>query len=234
MNAECTLATPSRDQSIRSVSNVITKMIVDSNSSSQPTCFDLDNFIPKSYQVVVPLQSRIHPITTFVQSYQSQEVPAPSVDSVYRFMKTIFEKLHLSTECSIIGLIYIERLLEPGTITLSARNWRPILLSALLTASKVWDDLSSWNVELSDLFPVFTLKDINQLERQFLDGLKYKLYISGSQYAKYYFALRSLRTNSTSEAKQIPRYYLRLGLGSAQKVEARSIASQDMGMPMSI
>lgn len=58
-------------------------------------------------------------------------------------MKTIFDKLQLSTECAIIGLVYTERLLQTG-VPLHARNWRPVVLSAVLTASKVWDDLSRY------------------------------------------------------------------------------------------
>ena len=64
----------------------------------------------------------------------------------------------------------------------NARNWRPIVLSAVLTSSKVWDDLSSWNIEFAEVFPIFTLKDINALERLFLEGLKYNLFVSGIQH----------------------------------------------------
>jgi hypothetical protein len=41
------------------------------------------------------------------------------------------------------------------------------------------------------IFPVFTLQCINQMERLFLAGIKYNLFISGSQYAHYYFNLRA-------------------------------------------
>ena len=59
-------------------------------------------------------------------------------------------------------------------------------------ASKVWQDMSSWNVEVSQIFPEYSLKSINRLERIFCSSLKWELYISSSLYAKYYFALRSL------------------------------------------
>ncbi len=42
-------------------------------------------------------------------------------------------------------------------------------------------DLSSWNIEFSEVFPIFSLQSINQMERLFLAGLKYNLFISGSQ-----------------------------------------------------
>lgn len=54
-------------------------------------------------------------------------------------------------------------------------------------------DLSSWNCEFSDIYPVFTNKVINILEREFLGALSYNLYISGGTYAQYYFHLRAMR-----------------------------------------
>ena len=55
---------------------------------------------------------------------------------------------------------------------------------------EVWDDLASWNIEFAELFPQMGLKNVNNLEKCYLTALDYKLFISGSEYAKYYFALR--------------------------------------------
>ena len=51
---------------------------------------------------------------------------------------------------------------------------------------------SSWNSEISQIYPQFSLQSINRLERLFCSEIKWDLYISSSAYAKYYFALRSL------------------------------------------
>jgi hypothetical protein len=64
----------------------------------------------------------------------------------------------------------------------------------LLLASKVWQDASSWNIEITEIYPQFSLRSVNRLERIFCTALKWELYISQSLYAKYYFALRSLTT----------------------------------------
>ena len=37
----------------------------------------------------------------------------------------------------------------------------------------------------------YTLKEVNELERVFLELLNYKLFITASEYAKYYFILRA-------------------------------------------
>jgi hypothetical protein len=51
--------------------------------------------------------------------------------------------------------------MEMANVPLLAMNWRPILLCGLLLASKVWQDLSSWNVEFSQVYPQFPLASIN-------------------------------------------------------------------------
>ena len=56
----------------------------------------------------------------------------------------------------------------------------------------MWQDLSSWNVEFSTVYPEYSLKSINRLELLFLGAMKWDMSISSSLYAKYYFALRSL------------------------------------------
>ena len=103
----------------------------------------------------------------------------------------IFVRCQLSAECSVVCLI-CRKIDETAGIDLLSNNWRPIMLCGLLLASKVWQDLNCWNVEVASVLPDFSLKSINQLERAFLKYLRYSLFISGSVYAKYYFALRSL------------------------------------------
>ena len=82
--------------------------------------------------------------------------------------------------------------MERANVPLVASTWRSVVLCALLLASKVWQDLSSWNVEFSEIYPQFSLQSINKLERFFCEEITWDLYISSSTYAKYYFALRAL------------------------------------------
>jgi hypothetical protein len=68
--------------------------------------------------------------------------------------------------------------MEIAKVPLLADTWRPIFLCGLLLASKVWQDLSSWNIEFASVYPQFSLKAIHQLELQFLRMVKWDLYIS--------------------------------------------------------
>ena len=51
-------------------------------------------------------------------------------------------------------------------------------MCGLLLASKVWQDLSSWNIEFASVYPQFSLDSINKLELNFLRNVKWDLYIS--------------------------------------------------------
>ena len=116
----------------------------------------------------------------------------PSEEEIYEFAHQLFKAVQLSSECSIVCLIYVERLMEVAKVPLLANTWRPIFMCGLLLASKVWQDLSSWNIEFASVYPQYSLDAINRLELNFLRNVKWDLYISSSLYAKYYFALRSL------------------------------------------
>ncbi|KAM3570432.1 hypothetical protein VYU27_007510 [Nannochloropsis oceanica] len=140
----------------------------------------------------------------------------PALDEIYHFLRTLFKKAALSSECAIVCLIYVERLMQVAHIPLVAITWRPIVLCGLLLASKVWQDLSSWNVEFSQIFPHFSLQSINRLERLFINQLKWDLYISSSLYAKYYFALRSLYENKDVR-RRYNTFFIKPSLHTARK-----------------
>lgn len=120
------------------------------------------------------------------------EYNVPTTGEIYEFGHKLFKAVQLSSECSIVCLIYVEKLMELAKVPLLSNTWRPIFMCGLLLASKVWQDLSSWNVEFASVYPQFSVDAINQLELQFLKCVNWDLYISSSLYAKYYFALRSL------------------------------------------
>jgi hypothetical protein len=93
------------------------------------------------------------------------------------------------------------------------------VLSPLLDDVKVWQDLSTWNVEFSSVYPQYSLENINKLELQFLRMIKWDLYISSSLYAKYYFALRSLEGKHDFRR----RYNHMVGGDSVRPQQARQI-----------
>ncbi|XP_021107846.1 cyclin-Y-like protein 1 [Heterocephalus glaber] len=116
----------------------------------------------------------------------------PTCLRIYRFIANIFNATSLPTEGAIITLVFLERLLSYAEIDICPTNWRRIVLGAILLTCKDWDDETLWNVEFCRIFKDVTLEDINELERHYLDLLKFNVKVPVSVYAKYYFDLRSL------------------------------------------
>lgn len=107
----------------------------------QTEIFSEDNFVTPKYVyhfVRTPL-SRMGFCYGIRQLDTSYAVP--SLNEVYLFLRTLFGEAQLSAECSIVCLIYVERLMEQAHVPLSPKTWRPCVICGLLLASKVWQDL---------------------------------------------------------------------------------------------
>jgi len=173
------------------------------------TKFDIDNFVSNSYRVSMPALPMQYLGVFFIQKRKLLKVSVPTVKDIRGFLGLIFSKVRLNVQCAIVCLIYCERLMRSRNIAITKRNWRPILIVCLLESSKMWDDLSSWNIEFSQLFPCFGTEKMNYLEKMFLNEISYDLFVSGSMYARYYYSLRGLRY---TDEKDIPNNYLDIQL----------------------
>jgi len=111
----------------------------------------------------------------------------------------------MEADTVIMSLIYVERIIKEtnGGVRPKVENWKSVLFSSMIMASKVWDDLSMWNSDFSQVCKSFTLQRVNELELAMLSALKYSVKVTASEYAKYYFLLRSM--------------LIRSGLGSADQ-----------------
>jgi len=146
---------------------------------------------------------------------QDPTLLVPSKEDVAVFIKRVFQNAQMVEECIIMSLVYLERLLKAkkGKLMLHARNWQPIVLSCMVLASKVWDDLSMQNGDFSMICPSYSLKRINELEVALLELIEYNVRISSSTYAKYYFQLRAIGKE--------------MGIYSSEESEAEALNSLD-------
>ncbi len=127
-----------------------------------------------------------------LQKIQTQYLETPTERAIYKFCKKIMIHSKMEKEIPILALIYVEKLMLRTGLLMNELNWRRFTFIALVLASKVWDDESFENVHFTKVFPDITIEEINELERIYLYLLDYKLNINGSEYAKYYFILRTL------------------------------------------
>ena len=158
-----------------------------------------------------------------------KKIDPPTLEDITMFYRDIFHRSQLETDCIIMSLIYVERLIRrtEGLLRPRSTNWRSVLFSCMILASKVWDDLSMWvskrigrlfsiadraatdaltaslnllqNADFSQTCPsgvIFSLQRINELEIAVLSALSYDVKVPASEYAKYYFLLRSMLIKS--------------------------------------
>lgn len=116
----------------------------------------------------------------------------PSEETIFYTIRSVYDCARFPAECLIISLVYMERLMAVSSIQLSVTSWRPIFLAALIVSQKVWDDRSLHNIDFSVFCPMFTLKEINHLEKKFLELISYDVSVNSSLYASYHFQLRTL------------------------------------------
>jgi hypothetical protein len=133
-----------------------------------------------------------HMIDAIIRGAESEEVP--KLITMIDFFNLIFTTAQIESECIIIALIYCERLVKDsnGQFFIRHDNWRSVIFISLIMASKVWDDLSMSNADLSMILVHWDLPRVNELELITLKTLQFGVKIPPGQYAKYYFILRSL------------------------------------------
>lgn len=120
------------------------------------------------------------------------------MEELYYYCKYVIIQGRMEKEIPILCLVYIERFLTKSGLLMNYSNWRRMTLISLILASKIWDDDSLENVHFPQVMSDITLKEITALEKVFLMVLDYDLVIKGSEYAKYYFILKTLADSFNS------------------------------------
>jgi hypothetical protein len=175
---------------------------------------------PKTLDI---FDEKLHPLTRDrVPDHYADFTPDHKI--IYKFIKTLFHAAQLTSECAIITIIYLERLLQYSDLDLHPCNWKRILLGAILLASKVWDDQAVWNVDYCQILREITVEDMNELERVYLEQIQFNINVPAKMYAKYYFDLRTL---SEENGLIYPNEYLPLTKDRALKIEALSTVADN-------
>ena len=130
-------------------------------------------------------------------------IPTPEPQTIFDFMADIIILTKMEKEVIILSLIYIERLIFNTGLLLNSRNWRRILLTAMIIASKIWDDNSFENSHFSQVFANLGVGEINTLERIFLELINYKVYVKQSEYFRYLLMLKINALKYSYNGRQI-------------------------------
>ena len=100
-------------------------------------------------------------------------------------MRMVVDQMQLATECIVISLIYLEKLMREGRIEIRYINWRPLVFTSILLASKFWEDINFWNIDYVERLNLYPLKSINRMESEFISLCDYNIYVSAELYQAY-------------------------------------------------
>ena len=87
----------------------------------------------------------------------------PTLDDMINFIEALYNCVQFSSECCIISLIYINRIIALTGLSLQTTNWRPMVFVSLMISQKIWDDKYLSNGDFSYIYPFFE-KNQNYLE----------------------------------------------------------------------
>ena len=69
-----------------------------------------------------------------------------------------------------------------GNLEIRNFNWKPLVFTAILLASKFWEDIIWFNVDFEENLDLFPLKSINRMESEFISLCDYNIYVSADKY----------------------------------------------------
>ena len=139
----------------------------------------------------------------YMKIIERRYIPTPEPQTIFDFMADIIILTKMEKEVIVLSLIYIERLIFNTGLLLTSRNWRRILLTAMIISSKVWDDNSFENDHFSQVFANLGVNEINTLERIFLELINYKVYVKQSEYFKYLMLIKIIAMKYSYNGREI-------------------------------
>ena len=164
----------------------------DNNLQPNSSCINRFNHSNLSYR------ARSTEIDSLDLASEYEGTDIPSLEEMILFFTEIFTKSQMESDCIVMALIYVERLIKRSHAWLrpTAQNWKPLLLICIMMASKVWDDISMVNADFANIckairYPI-SLKKINELELSMLQRLKFRVIVSETEYTKYNVFIKSL------------------------------------------
>ena len=139
----------------------------------------------------------------FMKISERRYIPTPEPQTIFDFMADIIILTKMEKEVVVLSLIYIERLIFNTGLLLTSRNWRRIVLTSMIIASKIWDDNSFENGHFSQVFANLGVNEINTLERIFLELINYKVFVKQSEYFKYLMMIKIIALKYSYNGREI-------------------------------
>jgi hypothetical protein len=158
--------------------------------------------LDENQQTPQPLSKVVHNLSLMIlyclsQSYEPNElsdffndhedVPQWNLSTIEHFIWNALEDGQVEYSCFLYGIIYYNRVLKSREkpLHLTQGNWRNILSTCLLLASKMFDDLGMSNEDFRNIFPTTELSRVNSFELKLCHQLDFALYVHDKDYHVY-------------------------------------------------
>lgn len=127
---------------------------------------------------------------------------APNRLDILEFIIDLFHSFSSSSaELAVLVLVYLDRFTELSSVKFSPQNWRRLVFSSVVLASKVWYGCEAFSsTELAQLSPLFSYTEIQKFEQVFLRCLGGDLLLAAEDYERTRFLLESLTDASERSA----------------------------------
>lgn len=114
---------------------------------------------------------------------------------VEAYLDRVHKYASCSNECFILGLIYIDRLIERNNFLLTELNVHRVVITAILLAAKFFDDAYYNNAYYAKVGGVL-VSELNSLEVDFLFRINFSLHVQPDVFEKYKAELVAHSINS--------------------------------------
>lgn len=120
----------------------------------------------------------------------------PSI-TVLSYLERIHKYASCSTECFILALIYIDRLIQRNDFLLTELNVHRVAITSIMLAAKFFDDQYFNNAYYAKVGGVPSA-EMNSLEVEFLFRINFSLHVTPELYNKYHSELVTHASNNGS------------------------------------
>jgi len=162
---------------------------------------------------------------------------APGI-SILQYLERIYKYASCSTECFILALIYIDRLIQRHNFVLTELNVHRVVITAVLLAAKFFDDAYYNNAYYAKVGGVLG-SEMNGLEVEFLFRINFSLHVKPDEFAKYQANLVShaVGTDPSPEVTVVSSYAARheeLSSEASQPPSPQPMSSQSTSPSLSV
>eukprot|EP01127_Copromyxa_protea_P003194 TRINITY_DN13054_c0_g1_i1.p1 TRINITY_DN13054_c0_g1~~TRINITY_DN13054_c0_g1_i1.p1 ORF type:complete len:275 (+),score=46.93 TRINITY_DN13054_c0_g1_i1:41-826(+) len=170
--------------------------------------------------VPVLLEGMAEVLFLALQRGNSQEVPkkdpwifynpyigatGPNKSQIHRFISDLIVDHKVVAECGVMAIAYLDRYLAlVAGACIHTKNIFPLVTTAIILATKVYEDDSVFNEDFLPTVSFFSSKDLSEMEKLFLSQLDFRVNIKASVYAQYFFEICKLSPEVHSEKVPAP------------------------------